>query len=426
MRLPRVLPKLAIAGVSAIVALLLAEGVSRFALARGGKPFRPLDAAAALRARADGAQALARAISTRENARDGAAAIGVLQPFFGSEREPDAGGVLEHFRSGLRPDEYTVVIVGGSVAQAFAESQGPVLKAALERTATLRGRDVTVLDFAHMAHKEPQQATRLAWLFSLGYRPDVVINLDGFNEIALAWENASRGIHPLYPSFPAWGALVQDYGAKNPRAFDLTLELWNLGKEMNAFVSFSLASRLYHSSLWMRYALARCDAFQAQRVRLQMELNEEAARFREGDVVRRQFGGPDFSSSPEAIVRTCVRGWAEGSRSIQAMCSERGILYLHVLQPATGDAGSKPLTDKEKAYVGTTPPWLEGPRLAYGDLRSEGLELAKRGEHFLDASRVFASVTADTFGDPCHLLPEGNRILGELVAKTLVDLVDAR
>jgi hypothetical protein len=61
---------------------------------------------------------------------------------------------------------------------------------------------VKVLNFAHAAFKQPQQLTRVAYLFAFGYRPDVVIELDGFNETALAFENGRTLTHPLYPSAP--------------------------------------------------------------------------------------------------------------------------------------------------------------------------------------------------------------------------------
>src|SRR5262249_14775257 len=158
-----------------------------------------------------------------------------------------------HFQSGLAPGEFTVLVEGGSVAASFALGQGRELEAALGRLPRLAGRKVSVLNFAHAAHKQPQTLMRTAWLLSCGYRPAMVLNLDGFNEVALAWENTAGGVHPLYPSFPAWGSLVSEYGAMDPRMLELTASMWNLAQESDRWVDFTLKWKLYHSSLWSRF-----------------------------------------------------------------------------------------------------------------------------------------------------------------------------
>jgi hypothetical protein len=422
-RIARLAGRLALAGVVIVATLLLGEGVLRLKSRWSGKPFDFREAASTLRSRTYDVRNFVAGSGTRKVVGTNGDAIQILHPYMGSEIGHDRGGVLEHFRAGLAPGEFTVLIVGGSVAMVFAEKQGSALRAALERQPRFAGRKVTVLDFAHSSHKEPQQLMRIAWFLSLGYRPDVVINIDGFNEVALAWENTAGGVHPLYPSYPAWGVLVEDYGAMDPRTLDLTLELWKLAKGAKALADFSLSWKLYHSCLWSRFALRRLEGMQAERVRLQNELSQSSARFAAGPAMRRQLGGPDFPASPDAILELCVRGWSESSRSIRALCESRGILYLHVLQPALGDKGSKPMTEEEKAIPPPSKWWMLGPELGYPKLREEGRKLAQEGEAFVDASRVFADVEENVYIDPCHLEPEGNRILERPVEKALLERV---
>jgi hypothetical protein len=414
-----IVKKLALSGCVFVAILLLAEGALRLGLAWSGKPFDFRETASILRSRRDSGRGFVSGIGTRKATRPDGSTIGILHPYTGSENEHDTGRVLEHFREGVAPEEFSVMIVGGSVATMFADQQGRALEDALGRDPRLAGRKVKVLNFAHPGHKQPQQLMRVAWLFSLGYRPDVVINIDGFNEVALAWENAARGTHPLYPSYPAWGILVEDYGAMDGGALDLTLQLWKMGKEAWTLADFSISWKLYHSCLWSRFALSRLDKIQAKRVEMQNELNTKSVRFASGPVMQRQLGGPDYPTDPDAILRMCVQGWSECSRSLQALCASRGILYLHVLQPALGDRGSKPLTAKEKALPPPSEWWIRGPELGYPMLREEGRKLAEGGMNFVDASQVFASVEKDLYFDLCHFSAEGNQILEQAVEKAL-------
>ena len=48
--------------------------------------------------------------------------------------------------------------------------------------------------------KQPQQLFKLLYLDLLGFQPDVIINYDGFNEIALPFaENLPSNLNAIYP-----------------------------------------------------------------------------------------------------------------------------------------------------------------------------------------------------------------------------------
>ena len=56
---------------------------------------------------------------------------------------------------------------------------------------------------AHGGWKQPQQLLALSWILALGGELDVLINVDGFNEVALdGVENAERGVFPAPASAP--------------------------------------------------------------------------------------------------------------------------------------------------------------------------------------------------------------------------------
>lgn len=94
------------------------------------------------------------------------------------------------------PETYIVAISGGSVAaQLTLDGAGRLIKG-LES----RGRRVVILNFAQAGFKQPQQLIVVAYYLSLGQRLDAVINIDGFNEVALSNLNYQAQVSISMPS----------------------------------------------------------------------------------------------------------------------------------------------------------------------------------------------------------------------------------
>jgi hypothetical protein len=342
--------------------------------------------------------------------------IGVLHPYCASEYAHDLSGTLGSFREGIRDDEYTVLILGGSVATLFAKGARQELELLLSQDPHLAGRCVRVLDYAHAAHKQPQQLTRLAYLFSLGYRPDAVINIDGFNEVALARDNANMGINPVYPSFPIWGFLVEDFGPQDSTLMDRTLEMWELREEGRALAAKAVRWRLYKSSIASYALLHRLRLTVKRRFDLQQAVNASAVGSSQNARLYRQINGPDFDKEPSKVLDLCLTDWVESSLSIRAMCLRRGVAYLHVIQPTLNDPGSKPLTAEEQALPPLSDQWKPAVIDGYPLLRQYAEELRAGGELVLDATKVFANTPETLYTDACHFNQTGNRILARFIA----------
>jgi hypothetical protein len=89
--------------------------------------------------------------------------------------------------------QFLVGLFGGSVGLWFCEVGAPRLVEALQRHERFRGKEIVPLCFSHEGYKQPQQLLVLAYFLSLGQSYDLVINIDGFNEVALGSLNAARG-----------------------------------------------------------------------------------------------------------------------------------------------------------------------------------------------------------------------------------------
>jgi len=347
----------------------------------------------------------------------------VLHPYYGFE----VGSLLdepaeraEYYRSPEARRAYDVMILGGSVAATFAALGAADLAHRLEADPRLAGRPVRIHANGRGSFKQPQQATVLAFHLASGSEPDAVIDLDGFNELAVASENALYRAHPLFPSLPQWGSLASGL-RDTPERLELVARSRRNRESAASLASTVLRWRLHASAVIGTLAISR----------LQERLVETHAAAQEyllsiaaagPDAVAR---GPSFDPADDAVLDVAVRAWSEGSRSIHGMCAVRGIFHLHVLQPALDDAGSKPLTAQEIERGAAPPVWTSAVRRGYPLLREAGRRLAASGIPFFDASRVFSACADDLYLDSCHFNERGNRILAAAIADAFLAALPA-
>ena len=311
------------------------------------------------------------------------------------------------------PERFCILILGGSVAANFGYLGRERLLEQLSADPRLEGREPEVIVFARPAYKQPQQVHTLATLLSLGLRPDLVLNLDGFNELAIAADNARRGLHPVQPSAEQWLPLVVDADADRSLRDRLAVARAQL---MEALEAAESSPRLYSAVLGPRLlADARLRAEELAVASKELaSASVEAARTGAAPL------GPALSSETP-VLEACVDLWRQGTLSLHDLCDGRGIPYVHVLQPTLHDEGSKPLSDEERASGGAAAIWVESARRGYPLLRAAGDEVRSRGVRFTDGSGVFAGVTETLYHDACHFRRPGHERLATLVAEAILD-----
>jgi len=242
-----------------------------------------------------------------------------------------------------------------------------------------------------------------------------VIDIDGFNEAALGRFNAKNGANPLYPSLPHWAKATNGIRA-DPEMVEHLHDVRVRQRAAQEFGQSFLKSGLWRSCFLEHVGSLRLERLRREYVRAYVVLTSYIAeRPKEAET-----SGPEFPADDEGIDEMIVRSWRENSISLEGMCSERGIAYLHVLQPTLHDEGSKPLTPKEVEGAGADPTWIEGVKRIYPRLREAGPRLADNGVHFFDATRVFADHPEDVYYDVCHFQQHGNDLLAVAVAEALL------
>ena len=111
------------------------------------------------------------------------------------------------------PGKVIVGLTGGSVARQLGTTATGVLERELSRISGFQGRSFEFVRLAIDGQKQPQQLMALNYLLTLGAEFDVLINLDGLNEISLPGiDNVPLGVSAHPPR--KWNAAHGQHGQR--------------------------------------------------------------------------------------------------------------------------------------------------------------------------------------------------------------------
>lgn len=285
---------------------------------------------------------------------------------------------------------------------------------ALSEQPALSGRELDFVWLGMPGYHQPQQLVQLAYLLAQGGELDVLVNLDGFNEVAVqAVLNAPQGAHPLFPM--NWSMVALDAPDTRVRRVIGAVEVLTQERADRA--------ARFASSFWSYSPIARLFREVADH-KLERRISTYAWELRElpSDEIPWFVRGPEAMHLPMAeLVPECVAVWERCSLEMRALCAANGIRDVHVLQPNQYDPGSKPLSDAEHASAfDEEGPYRAAIELGYPQLRRSGRRLVEKGVDFHDLSMIFAHVDETLYVDSCcHFNRRGNEILAGAIAEVV-------
>ncbi len=314
-----------------------------------------------------------------------------------------------YFRSPKGRETYDVLIIGGSVANGFHRDGSQRLIELLRADPRLSGRSVATFCLARGGFKQPQQLNQVTYALAMGIQPDAVINLDGFNEVALGNQNDEYEAHPLHPSVFHWGHLVL-FGRADGAMLDGMLGVRRAQKRARSLADAAAAWE------WSAVlgSLFRSAMFDARRDHATSTLQYGGALARRGQTLR--LFGADYDREFEVIMDQIVVAWSESSLSMHAVCEAHSVYYVHALQPTLHDHGSKPLTSEELRTSAALASWKSAAAHAYPMLRAAGERLREQGVVFVDGSLVLRDSQETLYYDACHFAAPGHVLLAEEIA----------
>lgn len=318
-----------------------------------------------------------------------------------------------------------VGIFGGSVGAWFCQVGTDRLVARLAEAPAFRGRDIVPLCFSHEGYKQPQQLLVLSYFLSIGQAFDLVVNIDGFNEVALSRLNDARGSDISMPSVMHMDPLTAliDRASLTPEAVESLARVQVDRERLNrlaARVNRTRSAAIY--LVWTRLHAAAERTYQAEVRRVDSATRTSATSLvRVTPKVRTRQGAE--------LWQDIAANWMRASLLMQQVLAARGVPYVHVLQPnqyfttrpfAHGEAMVALAADSpfkpgaEEGY-----PYLERA-MASGELARAGVTVVD-GVHLFDAER--APVYIDNC---CHYTRRGYEILADAIATAAVSASRAR
>jgi hypothetical protein len=318
-------------------------------------------------------------------------------------------------------DVINICITGGSVAMQLFRFSKERISDYLATNLSSPGEKVNIVLVALGGFKQPQQLISLNYLMALGAQYDVVINLDGFNEVVLPFsDNLPFGVFPTYP---------RHWNIYSRKSLDQRV-VYHVGKQAGMKQSReNTRKKLAHSFLRHSNFVLFLWKLSDSNKNNQILSSENAIR------IAIEESESDYQSTGPAEPFTDTLGffsaqaafWADASRQMAALADGLGFRYLHFLQPNQYDAGSKELTGEEMelAYETGHFTYKEAVEIGYPLLREEGAKLIQNGVSFIDLSGVFIHEKRTVYADKCcHFNQLGYDLLADAIALEVLKIMD--
>jgi hypothetical protein len=307
------------------------------------------------------------------------------------------------------PDKTIVAVFGGSVANWVYLS----LRSLLTKSAPA-GRQFVVLNFSGAGYKQPQQLMILNYLLALGAEFDVVVNLDGFNEVALpVAENIPAGVNPFFPR--GWDRRTAD--AIDPATIRLIGYVERTKEQQQEWALGLRRFGLYRSPTLFLIWQLRDRAF-ARRI---FETNEKI-KMRSGKSQSYVRHGPAYDFAGEdQLYHDLGMVWSRSSLLMKNLCDANHARYFHFLQPNQYVEGSKPMDPGEKTKaINERSPYRDAVIHGYPVLATMGRDLQAAAVNFTDLTMIYAHNSEPLYSDDCcHTNTAGSDIVAQRIVATI-------
>lgn len=310
------------------------------------------------------------------------------------------------------PDTLNIAIFGGS----FAQQTSMLAREALVDALQPLGKKVVIRNFAMASYKQPQQLMALAFVTALGAQFDVVINLDGFNEVALpVTDNIPYDIYPVYPR--GWAQRVVNFATVD----DLKSlgQIGELDRKRRSMAGWMSDWRL-HNSVALTMVWDSLDrSLYRKRLLMAQEFEKVTA------MAHKRFvgTGPAFEApSEDELYQYLADVWKRCSIQMAHLATANGAVYIHFLQPNQYVAGTKPMSPEEEAQaIDPDNPYRTPVIKGYPQLMARGRDLIERGIDFHDLTGLFSREHGRVYADTCcHLNREGYALVAEVLAHMIL------
>lgn len=315
-------------------------------------------------------------------------------------------------------DQVILGIFGGSVGLWFCQIGAPRLVADLQTNPYFKDRDIVPLCFAHEGYKQPQQALVLAYFLSMGQTFDLVVNIDGFNDVALASLNSERGLDISMPSVQHLDPLIAlvNRSALTPDKLESLAAIFQDRQTLVDVAERMATNRSAAVHLVLDWYYARVSG----------RYSREIGRF--SNLPANPPGNALIQATPATKARDdanlfsdIAELWTGASLLMDQMVEARGGAYFHFLQPNQYFTTRPFEAEEASVALNDASPYKAFVEEGYPALAEATPRLTDAGVAFFDATRVFDRIDAPVYMDDCcHYTLRGNQAFAEFIAASIL------
>ena len=324
----------------------------------------------------------------------------------------------------FKKNQFVIGIFGGSVASDFSifQVQNKILPQYLKQVPGLQDKEFVILSFATGGYKQPQQLLILNYFLALGQELDLVVNIDGFNEVALSNLNNKNQINLAMPSIQHISPLTSlANNSLSVKAMQATIRI----KENKTRINEGLES-LQHCSL------AACDALTSVYVQnLVNNYRKDIIAF-EKERSKKQKDDEEsviYINKNKSILEDSAAfeqmswNWAKSSIFMHKILSASNVPYFHVLQPNQYYQTKRVFGEAEKRIAfNKETPYAKAVELGYPAILGKFPNLQKNNINILNGVKVFDKTKDAVYVDSCcHYNKAGEVIFSNYVGSSILE-----
>jgi len=315
-------------------------------------------------------------------------------------------------------DKLIVGVLGGSVAVGTVYGTiSNYYQKKLKQLPEYQGKDIIVYAMAAGGYRQPQQLMLLNYYYSLGAEFDLIINLDGFNDVAIpVTEYINNGLHPSFPR--SWGSRV---------ANTVSPEVIRLYADKKSLQSSQVSWATFISNFWARsspllnllWTIKHNDY-----VSELSNLNQHIASFSDHKGGQRSYEkvGPDYAFSDwDSLYKYAIDLWANSSQLMYATAKEKGAQYFHFLQPNQYAPGSKPkMIEDERNIAFVEKGYGSVYKIAHPFIQQKTAWFHDNKIAYYDLTDIYKEIEKPIYVDNCcHVNSEGSTMIIDKIVETI-------
>lgn len=322
------------------------------------------------------------------------------------------------------PNTLNVALLGGSVAVGTVTgAPRRAYQRLLAKLPEYQGRKVTLHLMAAGGYRQPQSLMMLNYYYSLGAEYDLIISLDGFNEVSVA--SSEYKWNKIHPSFPrSW-----NHRTKNTISVDavnLQAKKINLEGRHSSWADFMSNPIIRVSPLSNLLWRVKHSRYLSQVSRLNAEIASVMGQADESGAPSFERFGPDYAFSDWSDLTSYTADiWAKSNHLAHGIAEVQGAKFFHFIQPNQYIEGAKEFMYPEERAVAIAPPGAGGGygawyKMGYPFLKKQQSWLKEQGVHTTDLTYLFRDFKGPIYIDNCcHVNSQGSDMIVHAIVDTI-------